>query len=55
MGMFGMAVCCVLVLLLWLVCKLRTQSKRDKVIIAQALAALENGTSMEVWLSVLRQ
>ena len=52
--LFGAAICCGLVFMLWLVCKFRTQQKCDKVIITQALLAIENGTSPVVWLSVLK-
>lgn len=45
--LFAAAICCGLVFMLWLVCKLRTQQKRDKVVIAQALAAIEPGASLE--------
>jgi hypothetical protein len=34
--------------------KLRTQQNRDKVIIAQALAAIEQGASPEIWLFMLK-
>ena len=44
--LFGDTLCCGLVLLLWLVCKLKAQTRRDKVVIAQALAALEHGASL---------
>ncbi|XP_029409942.1 uncharacterized protein LOC115066968 [Nannospalax galili] len=54
-GMFGMAICCGLVFLLWMVCRLRTQNKRDKVVIVHALAALEHGASTDVWLTMLKQ
>ena len=53
-GLFGAALCCGLVFMLWLVCKLRSQQKRDKVVIAQALAAIEQGPSPEIWLSMLK-
>jgi hypothetical protein len=53
-GLFGAALCCGLVFMLWLVCELRTQQRRDKVVIAQALAAIEQGNSPEIWLSMLR-
>ena len=53
-GLFGAALCCGLVFMLWLVCKLRSQQKRDKVVIAQALAAIEQGASPEIWLSMLK-
>ena len=52
--LFCAAICCGLVFMLWLVCKFRTQQKRDKVIITQALLAIENGASPEVWLSMLK-
>ncbi|XP_035297365.1 uncharacterized protein LOC118238466 [Cricetulus griseus] len=54
-GLFSAAVCCGLVLLLWLVCRLRAQTKRDKVVIAQALVALEQGASIDIWLTMLKQ
>lgn len=54
-GMFGAALCCGIVFLLWMVCRLRTQTRRDKVVIAQALAALEQGASTDIWLSMLKQ
>ena len=53
--LFGDTLCCGLVLLLWLVCKLKAQTRRDKVVIAQALAALEHGASPDLWLSMLKQ
>ena len=53
-GLFGVATCCGLVFMLWLVCKLRTQQTNDKVVIAQALAAIEQGASPEIWLSMLK-
>jgi hypothetical protein len=52
--LFGAAICCGLVFMLWLVCKFRTQQKRDKVIVTQALLVIENGISPEVWLSMLK-
>jgi hypothetical protein len=52
--LFGAAICCGLIFMLWLVCKFRTQQKRDKVIITQALLAIENCASPEVWLSMLK-
>ena len=51
--LFGDILCCGLVLLLWLVCKLKAQTRRDKVVIAQALAGLEHGASPDI--SMLRQ
>ena len=53
-GLFGTAICCGLVFMLWLVCKLRAQQTYDKVVIAQALAAIEQGASPEIWLSMLK-
>ena len=53
-SLFGAALCCGCVFMLWLVCKLRSQQKRDKVVIAQALAAIEQGASPEIWLSMLK-
>ena len=54
-GLLGDTLCCGLVLLLWLVCKLKAQTRRDKVVIAQALAGLEHGAPPDIWLSMLRQ
>ena len=54
-GLFGTILCCGLALLLWLVCKLKAQTKRDKVVIAQALVALEHRASADIWLSMLKQ
>ena len=54
-GLCGDTLCCGLVLLLWLVCKLKAQTRRDKVVIAQALAGLEHGAPPDIWLSMLRQ
>lgn len=53
-GLFGAVICCGIVFLLWLVCKLRIQNKRDKVMIAQALVAIEQGASTDIWLSMLK-
>lgn len=54
-GLFGVILCCGLVLLLWLLCKLRSQTRKDKVVIAQALVALEQGASADIWLTMLKQ
>ena len=51
--LFGDTLHCGLVLLLWLVCKLKAQTRRDKVVIAQALAALEHSASPDI--SMLKQ
>ena len=53
-GLFGAALCSGLVFMLWLVCKLRSQQRRDKIVITQALTAIEQGTSPEIWLSMLK-
>jgi hypothetical protein len=47
----GVVLC---VFMLWLVCKLRAQQNRDKVVITQALAAIEQGASPEILLSMLK-
>ena len=52
--LFAAAIGCGPVFMLWLVCKLRTQQTNDKVVIAQALAAIEQGAYPEIWLSVLK-
>jgi hypothetical protein len=52
--LFGAALCCGLVFMLWLVRKLRSQQKCDKVVITQALVAIEQGASPEIWLSMLK-
>ena len=48
--------CCIggCVLSLWLICRLQAQASRDKVVMLQALAALEKGDSPQVWLFVLK-
>ena len=50
--LFGAALCCGIVLMLWLVCKLRSQQKRDKVVITQPLVAIEQETSPEIWFGI---
>ena len=52
--MLGAAICCGLVSMLWLVCKLRTQQNRDKVVITQALAALHS-LGREIWRGKLKK
>ena len=54
-GLFAVILCGGTLLLLWMVCKLKAQTKRDKMVIAQALAALEHGASPDIWLSILKQ
>lgn len=53
-GLFGAVLCCGLVFLLWLICRLKAQTQRDKVVIAQALVALEQGAAPDIWLSMLK-
>ena len=53
-GLFGVVTCCGLVFMLWLVCKLRTQHTNDKVVIAQALAAIEQGPPLKFGYPCLR-
>lgn len=50
----GMLLCGGIVFMLWVVCKLRAQQQRDKVVIVQALAALDVGSSPSVWLNMLK-
>jgi hypothetical protein len=50
--LFGAAVYCGIVFVLWLVCKLRSQQKHDKVVITQALVAIEQGASPEIWFGI---
>lgn len=52
-GLFGILLCFGLVFTLWLLCKLRRQRNNDKVVIAQALAALEQGNSAAVWIAII--
>lgn len=54
-GIFGVCLCFGLVFVLWLLCKMTRWSRRDKVMITQALLALEQGATAELWLSMLRQ
>ena len=53
--MFAVILCGGTMLLLWMVCKLKAQTKRDKMVIAEALAALEHGASPDIWLFILKQ
>lgn len=52
-GLFGAVLCCGLVFMLWLLCKLKAQRQQDKVVIAQALVALEQGHSAAVWIAMI--
>ena len=55
-GLFALILCGGALLLLWMVCKLKAQTKRDRMaIITQALAALDHGASLGIWLSMLKQ
>ena len=54
-GLFAMIIGGGALLLLWMVCKLKAQTKRDKMVITQELAALEHGSSPDLWLSMLKQ
>lgn len=44
-----------LMLLLWLLCRLRARHRQDKVILAQALMAVDIGASPQVWLNMLNK
>lgn len=54
-GMFGVFFCFGLAVLFWLFYKLYKRNKREKVMITQALAALERGKSAEAWLVALKR
>ena len=54
-GLFAVILCGGTLFLLWMVCKLKAQTKRDKMVIAEALAALEHGASPDIWLFILKQ
>ncbi|XP_073071484.1 uncharacterized protein [Manis javanica] len=56
-GMAGMGVFLLggLMLLLWLLCRLRNQHKQDKVILAQALMEIDVSASPQVWLNMLKK
>ena len=54
-GLFAVTLCGGVLLLLWMVCKLKAQTKRDKMVIAHALAALEHGAAPDIWLSIFKQ
>ncbi|XP_058440490.1 uncharacterized protein LOC131424812 [Marmota monax] len=54
-GIFGAMCCFGVVLCLWLLCRLKTRHAQEKAMIIQALAALENGNSPQVWLAHLKQ
>lgn len=52
-GMFGALLCFGVVFLLWLFCKIKAQRQHDKVVFAQALVALEQGSSAAVWIAMI--
>ncbi|XP_066894747.1 igE-binding protein-like [Kogia breviceps] len=54
-GIAIFAACCLfgIVLCLWLVCRIRIQARRDKVLLTQALLAISEGDSPAAWLSAL--
>lgn len=54
-GLFGVLFSFGLVFILWLLCKFYNQTKRDKMMMTQALVALEQGASAGVWLAALKQ
>lgn len=51
----GMLMCGGFVFLSWLLCRLRTQQRRDKAIMVQAMAAIELGASPQAWLNLLKE
>ena len=54
-GLFGALICLGVFLCLWLLCRLRAQQARDKAVIIQALAAIDQGVSPKVWLASLKR
>ena len=46
--LFEVAVCCGVLLLLWMICKLKAQTRRDRMVVTQALVALEHGASPNI-------
>lgn len=54
-GLFGALVCLGVFLCLWLLCRLRARQARDKAVIIQALAAIDQGISPQVWLASLKR
>ncbi|XP_015337229.2 uncharacterized protein LOC107138932 [Marmota marmota marmota] len=53
-GIFGTMCCFGVVLCLWLLCRLKARHTQEKAMIVQALAALEQGDSPQVWLAHLK-
>lgn len=53
-GLF--AACCLfgIVLCLWLVCRIRIRTRRDRIMLTQALVAISEGESPAAWLSTLK-
>lgn len=52
-GLFGCIVLVGVSLTLWMLCKFKRQYQREKIVLAQALFAVEQGASPQVWLSML--
>ena len=48
MDLFGVAVYGGVLLLLWMICKLKAQTRRDRMVVTQALVALEHGASPNI-------
>ncbi|XP_017653401.1 uncharacterized protein LOC108490811 [Nannospalax galili] len=53
-GMFGFFIICGMLFVLWLVCKMKIRSNKQKAVVAQALAALEAGSPIDIWLEILK-
>ena len=47
-GLFGVAVYSGVLLLLWMICKLKAKTRRDRMVVTQALVALEHGVSPDI-------
>jgi hypothetical protein len=47
-GLFGVAVYGGVLLLLWIICKLKVQTRRNRMIVTQALVALKHGVSPDI-------
>jgi hypothetical protein len=47
-GLFGVAVYSGVLLLLWMICKLKSQTRRDRMVVTQALVVLEQGVSPDI-------
>jgi hypothetical protein len=53
--LFAVAVCGGVLLLLWMICKLKAQTMRDRMVVTQVLVAFEHGASPHIRLSMLKQ